>query len=270
MVEHPRGSDSREVAPLDLSRPVRTLTVKERSVEADTVSFRPMRRPPMALLCILDDGQEDGEWIRLRGERLVIGRTEGDIMVCHDDLMSGQHAEISRQVDKDRYRWFLADLGSTNGTYVRVGGGLLIDGQELLIGSRRLRFRAALQGAALMADAEKHPPGIAKGTAGWQGLSPTSLIPSFVEITPQGDGETHFLQSPENWIGRDPALCNIALLEDPMVSPRHARIFRDAKGRWRIEHAKSLNGLWLRIERVPVEGACQFQLGEQRFLLRVP
>jgi len=47
------------------------------------------------------------------------------------------------------------------------------------------------------------------------------------------------------------------------------RIFRDPKGRWRAENRKSLNGTWLRIDSMALEAACQFQLGEQRFNLKV-
>ena len=31
----------------------------------------------------------------------------------------------------------------------------------------------------------------------------------------------------------------------------------------------SLNGLWLRVDRIPLDTSCQFRLGEQRFLFRV-
>jgi hypothetical protein len=36
-----------------------------------------------------------------------------------------------------------------------------------------------------------------------------------------------------------------------------------------VDNSKSLNGLWLRIDHMVLEAACQFQLGEQRFILRV-
>src|SRR4051794_9198362 len=44
-------------------------------LDDDTRPERPQERPPMALLCIVDDGKADGEWVRLRGERYLIGRT---------------------------------------------------------------------------------------------------------------------------------------------------------------------------------------------------
>ena len=37
-----------------------------------------------------------------------------------------------------------------------------------------------------------------------------------------------------------------------------------------IENNKSLNGLWLRIERLALTGTCRFLLGEQQFIFRIP
>jgi pSer/pThr/pTyr-binding forkhead associated (FHA) protein len=89
-----------------------------------------------------------------------------------------------------------------------------------------------------------------------------------LELTPQGEGRRWPLVAAENWIGRDPA-CAIALKDDILLNPRHARIHRDAKGRWLLENNKSHNGVWLRTEHVAIDGTCEFQLGEQRFVVRI-
>jgi pSer/pThr/pTyr-binding forkhead associated (FHA) protein len=195
-----------------------------------------------------------------------MGRTEGDLVIAHDDMMSGRHAELTRELEKGRHRWYLTDLRSTNGTYVRTSHTLLRNGQEFLIGGRRFRFEAAAPVDAVAAGAEEEaaPP----GTRGWQGPPPNQILPSVVEITAQGPGSRNFLNRAEHWIGRDAVRCDIVLADDPLVSPRHARLFLDPKGRWRLENAQSLNGTWVRIERMPLDGAGQFQLGEQRFLVR--
>jgi pSer/pThr/pTyr-binding forkhead associated (FHA) protein len=221
----------------------------------------------MALLCILDDNREDGEWVRLRGERAAIGRSEGDILIPHDPMISGRHAELTRRLEDGQYSWHLTDLRSMNGTFVRVGSALLKHRQELLIGGHRYRFDAAPQGAALAeAAAEEDKP---KGTSGWQSVSPSDVLPSLVEVTAQGEGQKFFLTKAENQIGHNANTCTVVFANDPLVSPQHARIYRDPKGRWHVENRKSLNGTWLRIEEMPLDAACQFQLGEQRFLLRV-
>ena len=59
--------------------------------------YRPTQRPPLALLIALDDGKGDGEVVRLRTDRFVIGRTEGDLLIPHDQQISGRHVEITRQ-----------------------------------------------------------------------------------------------------------------------------------------------------------------------------
>jgi pSer/pThr/pTyr-binding forkhead associated (FHA) protein len=235
--------------------------------EPDTQPERPQDRPPMALLCVLDDGKLDGEWIRLRGDRYLIGRTEGDVRIPHDAMMSGRHAEISRQRGPGGFRWLLTDLQSTNGTFVRVGSTILRHHNELRIGGNHYRFEAPASSAA--AADEAGPAAQDQATRSYQGPSVRSLVPSLVELVGGSTGQRFALTLPEYWIGRDPKACPIARPDDLLLNPRHARLFRDAKAQWHIENNRSVNGLWLRIDQIPLDTACQFRLGEQRFLLRV-
>ncbi len=236
--------------------------------EPAVAAYRPLRRPPMALLCILDDGLDDGEWVRLRTDRVVIGRADADIVIPHDGMMSSQHAELCRRPEHGGFRWHLNDLHSTNGTYVRIGKTVLRHQQELLLGARRYRFEDACR-AAVLADESSADSEKPRGTQGWEVAVPVPRLPGLVELTPDGEGRRWPLTQAENWIGRDPAQCAVAIPDDPLVSPRHGVIHRDAKGRWLLENAKSHNGLWLRTDSVAIDGTCQFQLGEQRFLVRV-
>jgi pSer/pThr/pTyr-binding forkhead associated (FHA) protein len=241
---------------------------EENDSEGQTSAFRPLRRPPSALLCILDDGLEDGEWLRLRGDQYVIGRTDGKILIPHDSMISGRHAELSRRLENGRQRWFLTDLQSTNGTYVRIGDALLKHNQELLVGSRRYRFESLLPVAA-GPDDQTELVSEGPGTSGWQSVSAKDLAPNLVELTTKGEGQRLVLSGEENWMGRDKARCHIVITDDPFVSPRHVRIYRDPKGRWHAENGKTLNGTWLRVDSMALDSACQFQLGEQRFILKV-
>jgi hypothetical protein len=236
------------------------------AAQDDTLPFRPARRPPMALLGILDDGREDGEWLRLRSTRTVIGRTEGDIRIPHDEMISGRHCELIRQADQSRYRWFLNDLQSTNGTFVRVGKAQLRHGQEILLGGKRWRFDAAPMGAETPSEDSGEQP---KATRGWKAVTASDLLPSLVELTPEGQGEKFLLTQPDNRVGRNPKLCTVVLSGDPLVSPLHVRIYRDAKERWQLENCNAHNGVWLRINKVPLEGTGQFQVGEQRFVIKI-
>src|SRR5947209_6951640 len=98
----------------------------------DTQPYRPAMRPSMALLTVLDDGEESGEVIRIRGDSFLIARVYGALVIPHDPGISGRHASIVRS-GECRGRWRLIDLESTNGTFVRASSGLLGARQEFLI-----------------------------------------------------------------------------------------------------------------------------------------
>ncbi|HZZ80394.1 MAG TPA: FHA domain-containing protein [Gemmataceae bacterium] len=238
-------------------------TEKESQADTDTLDFRPVHRAPMAMLCILDDGRNEGEWIRLRQDVTVIGRTEGDIKIPHDGSMSSRHLAITRTAEKGRYRWHLSDLDSTNGIFVRVSKAILRHGQEIMIGGGRFRFEAGGAVPAKVQDAD------VPETRAWQNVQPTDLLSSLVELAIQGTGQRHFLKTGDTWIGRDLSQCAVAQVNDLMASPRHARIFQDEKRVWYIENAGSRNGTWVRLKRMPVDNFAQFQVGEQRFLLKI-
>ncbi len=227
----------------------------------ETQRERPTQRPPMARLCILDDGKQDGEWVRIRTDRTVIGRADGDVRIPHDVQMSSRHAEIVREQTPTGWRWLLHDLGSTNGTFVRIADTVLRNYNEFLIGLGHYRFEAAMMPPAVAATPE--------GSGVTQMPQPVvarALVPALVEITPAGPVQRFQLTLPEYWVGRDPATCGIVRADDLFVDAQHAR---DRNGQWHVENNASVNGLWLRIKSIRLEKACQFRLGEQRFLFRV-
>lgn len=226
--------------------------------------LRPVHRPPMALLCAVDDGLERGEWFRLRRPRTVIGRTEGDIAIPHDEAMSGKHLEILRTAAPGGYRWLIRDLGSTNGTFFRVSGGLLRSGTELLLGSRRYAFELPTPG-----EGGQSTPA---GTHMWRTVDAAqaaALRPRLVELNPGGPGAVVTLSADDVWLGASPRDCAVVIAGDPFVSPRHARLFCDKRGQWQIENADSANGVWVRVEELAVDNSGEFMAGEQRFLFKV-
>lgn len=60
------------------------------------------------------EGPKAGQTIALEGHPLLMGRAQDADLVLVDDYASGRHARLFPQGT----RWFLEDLGSTNGTYV--------------------------------------------------------------------------------------------------------------------------------------------------------
>jgi pSer/pThr/pTyr-binding forkhead associated (FHA) protein len=200
--------------------------------QADAVPFRPTVRGPMALLRIVDDGSEDGELVRIRRERCVIGRSDGDVVIPHDISMSPHHAAIERLGDAG---WRLCDLGSAGGTFVRVTTARLRDGSVLQVGRTRLRFQAV------------------DLTEAW-----------LIEDRPNRPGVRHECHAPATSIGRVGCGSGIGL-DDPFVSPLHATVHRTPRG-WTIDNT-GMNGLWVRIG-APVRMAApsQFFCGEQRFV----
>lgn len=81
----------------------------------------------------------DGGRMYPLGERTSIGRMDGCGIRLLDGLVSKQHAEVAYA----NGQWSVRDLGSSNGTIVngqRIQAVVLREGDEIIIGSARLRF----------------------------------------------------------------------------------------------------------------------------------
>lgn len=229
--------------------------------------YRPTLRPPMAVLTVFDDGRSEGEQFRLRAGQFVIGRTEGDLLIPHDAMISARHVEITRQAMGGRQRWIITDLQSTNGLFVRVSRSVLTDQSELLIGKGRYRFLAPSTEGAPTADYAP-PESVRSSTQAWGNEDGAPAVTSLVEIVGNATANRVLLVGGDYWIGTDPD-CAICRPNDSYCDARHARLFRDAKGSWHAEHNRAVNGLWFRVPQVVAESAVHFQIGEQQFRLKV-
>jgi predicted component of type VI protein secretion system len=79
----------------------------------------------------------DGSAFPLMGEEMVLGRERGDILFSDDGYVSGTHAKLS--VREDGY--FLTDLGSSNGTFVRlIEPRVVPTGTYVLMGQQLFRI----------------------------------------------------------------------------------------------------------------------------------
>ncbi|HEY1101488.1 MAG TPA: FHA domain-containing protein, partial [Myxococcota bacterium] len=87
------------------------------------------------LVQILEDGRT-GEIRLLTGDRCQLGREIGDIVMPTDGFISGRHC-VFTHVDGEAV---LTDLGSSNGTYIRVRNEAdLAHGDFVLVGNQMLR-----------------------------------------------------------------------------------------------------------------------------------
>ncbi|MDJ0320946.1 FHA domain-containing protein [Pseudarthrobacter sp. PS3-L1] len=76
------------------------------------VSAPPARQAPTQLL--VTEGPLKGITIPLASSPILLGRAQEATLVLEDDYASGRHARLFPQGS----RWFIEDLGSTNGTYL--------------------------------------------------------------------------------------------------------------------------------------------------------
>ena len=229
--------------------------------------YRPTVRPPVPILTVFDDGKADGEVIRIRSPRFTIGRTEGDLRFPLDGRMSSSHVEITHQVVDGLHRWVVTDLRSTHGMFVRVSKTVLADRAEILVGNGRYRFDVNKPGHGETAD----PVLDTSNTGATQGLvdGPVAFRPpSLTELLGKEIGNRLLLVKDHYWIGSDPS-CALCRADDPFCEPKHVRLHRTPKGVWGAEHNKTQNGLWLRMVQITVDSMIHFQVGEQRFRLKV-
>jgi hypothetical protein len=229
--------------------------------------FRPTLRPPVAILTVFDDGRIDGESIRLRDDRFTIGRTEGDLRIPIDSRISAKHVAITHQVVGGIHRWVVTDLQSTHGLFVRVSRTVLADKAEFLVGNGRYQFEGSQADGS---ETAAYSAGeLTTGeTRGWVEGAGTFRPPAVTELLGKEIGNRLLLAKKEYWIGSDPA-CAICRPDDPFCEAWHARLHVGSKGKWQVEHNKTQNGLWLRMPQINVEAMVQFQIGEQRFQLKI-
>ncbi len=251
-------------SPIPLSSvPGTTETVRGRS---QAQPYRPLMRPPTPILTVFDDGRPDGEQIRLRGGRFVIGRTEGHLKLPNDQQISSRHAEITLGEVNGRRQWLITDLSSTNGLYVRVARAALADRAEFLVGAGYFRLDFPSSGTAATLD--HAPAGMRRNITLAPGEPHAPLGgPKLVELVRGAVHAQWSLTRGEYRIGSDPA-CAVPRTNDPFCEPEHARLFSEGNV-WFIENHQSFNGVWVRVPQIVAEGTVYFQIGEQRFRLQV-
>jgi pSer/pThr/pTyr-binding forkhead associated (FHA) protein len=107
------------------------------AVEHGVVLFGTPVKPAWGRLRQLTAGGTTRDMYHLTRAEVVLGREQGDIVFGDDEFLSRRHAQI--QIRNNRVT--LTDLGSSNGTFVRLRGQHLLSPGELIrIGDELLRF----------------------------------------------------------------------------------------------------------------------------------
>ncbi len=223
---------------------------------------RPVLRPPVPILTVLDDGSlSTGEDRRLRGERFMIGRSEGDLVLPNDQTLSASHAEIRRVEDRGQYHWLLIDRKTSNGTFVRVNSASFFEDTVVLLGLRRFRWDAAFT---------KMRAGVSGGTRMLDTNGERDRVwPRLVETGKAGEGLVFEVRQSSTTIGRLGGEADIQI-DDPYLASSHATIKLTAPAPPIIESKSSSNGVWVNVKVLRLGSQAFFRCGEQVFRFRVP
>ena len=95
------------VSGVPTAREVRKQPRTRRGAAAARASSRPHQ-------LVVVEGPLKGTTIPLAASPILLGRAQEATLVLEDDYASGRHARLFPQGS----RWFIEDLGSTNGTYL--------------------------------------------------------------------------------------------------------------------------------------------------------
>jgi pSer/pThr/pTyr-binding forkhead associated (FHA) protein/ribosomal protein L40E len=172
-------------------------------------------QPVLAQLLVLE-GEEPGSVLTLGEHATLFGRAEGDYTFPLDIFMSGKHAQIARHGDA----YVLEDIGSRNGTYLKIRGETrLKEGDVVLAGKQLLRFEA----------------GETPGHGLLHLLTSTGMV-----------GETYQVNGAGTVIGRTTG--DIQFGDDPSMADKHARIFAAANGDFHVVDCGTKNGTFLRVK----------------------
>jgi len=215
--------------------------------------------PAGRLVVIAGDGQE-GPSFPLIGDQVDVGRTEGSVVLAEDRYMSPRHARLVR----NKGHWYVRDLGSTNGVFVRISRPHdLVDSDWLLLGVEVLRFEQ-------IQDAETGlGPAIQHGTLMFG--SPALPRPArLVQRTVEGVArDVYHLHRIETVIGRESG--DLVFTDDPYMSRRHALIRRDStNGRFTLVDLSSSNGTFVAIRGdCPVGHGDSIRVGQHLFRIEL-
>jgi len=219
----------------------------------------PEAKPEARLVVIGQDGKPGRDY-PIVDDQTDIGREEGSIVLPNDPYVGARHARLSRR----NGRFFVRDLESVNGVYVRLRATeRLQHGDLVLIGLEVLRFE-------VVSDAEKGlGPAVERGTQIFGSPSAARHM-RLCQRTVEGvTRDVYYPTRDEAVVGREQG--DIVFTNDPFMSRRHAAITRDPNnGTFSLRDLGSSNGTYLAIrsERELTPGD-HVRIGQHLFRLDV-
>jgi len=211
------------------------------------------------LVVIGQDGKPGREYPIL-DDQTDIGREEGNIVLQNDPYVAPRHARLTRR----NGRFFVRDLESVNGVYVRLRAQERLQHADLvLVGLEVLRFE-------VVSDAEKGlSPAVERGTQIFGSPSAARHM-RLCQRTVEGvTRDVYYPTRDEAVVGREQG--DIVFTNDPFMSRRHAAITRDpSNGTFSLRDLGSSNGTYLAIrsERELTPGD-HVRIGQHLFRLDV-
>jgi pSer/pThr/pTyr-binding forkhead associated (FHA) protein len=188
------------------------------------------------LVVIGQDGKPGREY-EVDAEQTDIGREEGSILLVNDPYVSPRHARLQFRDG----RFFIRDLESVNGVYVRLRAPERLQHADLvLVGLEVLRFE-------IVSDAERGlGPAAERGTQ----VFGSPAAPRYARLCQRTvEGVTRDVYYPtreETVIGRE--VGDVVFTTDPFMSRRHAAIVRDpGTSTFSLKDLGSSNGTYLGI-----------------------
>jgi pSer/pThr/pTyr-binding forkhead associated (FHA) protein len=208
---------------------------------------------------ITQDGTPGRDY-ELSEDQVDIGREEGTIILQNDPYVSPRHARFRLQ----NGRFFVRDLSSLNGVYLRIRGPeKLQHGDLVLIGLEVLRFE-------FVTDAEKNlGPAVERGTQLF-GSPATTRHARLCQRTVEGiTRDIYSLTRDETVIGRESG--DVVFTSDPFMSRQHAAINRNPTDKsFSIRDLGSSNGTYVAIRgEAALQPGDHVRIGQHLFRLEV-
>jgi pSer/pThr/pTyr-binding forkhead associated (FHA) protein len=211
---------------------------------------------PLPHLAVISQDGSTGQTYWIDRGSIDIGRDEGDIRLIADRFVSPRHARIYSRNGV----FFLRDLGSLNGVYLRVRESEnLQDADQMLLGSEVLRF-------GLLSGAEQ---GLGAATERGTDVYGSPARPRYAclsERTVEGVYRNVFyISADETVIGRE--FGDLVFTADSFMSRRHAAVHRDpAAGTFTLRDLGSSNGTYLAIRgEVELREGDHLRVGQHLF-----